>query len=102
MFGPAGATRRPAIDTRKETPRRLRRRTVLNVLRMGHCAPTVMQTLLDASGIDAPWLVKLTPFLKGVLPRPVFDVAASMLGVTTSMLAWRGHSGSTPAKAQKV
>jgi C_GCAxxG_C_C family probable redox protein len=32
---------------------------------MGHCAPTVMQTLLDASGTDATWLVKLAAGLPG-------------------------------------
>lgn len=43
----------------------LRRRSMLNLLRMGHCAPTVMQTLLDASGTEAEWLVKLTAGLPG-------------------------------------
>lgn len=55
----------PAIDTTRETPRRLRTRSLTNLLRMGHCAPTVMQTLLDASDTDAPWLVKLTAGLPG-------------------------------------
>jgi C_GCAxxG_C_C family probable redox protein len=32
---------------------------------MGHCAPTIMQTLLDASATDAQWLVKLTAGLPG-------------------------------------
>jgi hypothetical protein len=31
-----------------------------NLLRMGHWAPTVAKTLLDASEIDVPWPVKLT------------------------------------------
>lgn len=55
----------PAIDTTRETPRRLRTRSLTNLSRMGHCAPTVMQTLLDASNTDAPWLVKLTAGLPG-------------------------------------
>jgi len=53
-----------AIDPRSDA-RALRRRSVANLLRMGHCAPTVMQTLLDASATDAPWLVKLTAGLPG-------------------------------------
>ena len=32
---------------------------------MGHCAPTVMQTVLDASGGEPEWLVKLTAGLPG-------------------------------------
>lgn len=43
----------------------LRRRSLSNLLRMGHCAPTVMQTMLDASGTDAGWLVVLTAGLPG-------------------------------------
>jgi hypothetical protein len=36
-----------------------------NLLRMGHCAPTIMQTMLDVSETDAQWLVKLTAGLPG-------------------------------------
>ena len=43
----------------------LGRRSVGNLLRMGHCAPTVMQTVLDASNTDAKWLVRLTAGLPG-------------------------------------
>jgi C_GCAxxG_C_C family probable redox protein len=32
---------------------------------MGHCAPTVMKTVLDAYRADAPWLVKLAAGLPG-------------------------------------
>lgn len=47
-------------------PRRaLRRRGVENVSRMGHCAPTVMKTLLDVSGAEATWLVELAAALPG-------------------------------------
>jgi C_GCAxxG_C_C family probable redox protein len=38
---------------------------VSNLLRMGHCAPTVMQTMLDASDSEANWLVLLTAGLPG-------------------------------------
>jgi len=43
----------------------LRRRSVGNLLRMGHCAPTVMKTLLDASGSTERWPVLLTAGLPG-------------------------------------
>lgn len=32
---------------------------------MGHCAPSILQTLLDASGMEAEWLIKLTAGLPG-------------------------------------
>jgi C_GCAxxG_C_C family probable redox protein len=46
-------------------PAELRRRSVANLLRMGHCAPSVMQTVVDASASEAEWLVKLTAGLPG-------------------------------------
>lgn len=46
-------------------PRKLRKRSVANLLRMGHCAPSVMQTVVDASASEAAWLVKLTAGLPG-------------------------------------
>ena len=46
-------------------PTELRNRSVANLLRMGHCAPTVMQTVVDASASEATWLVKLTAGLPG-------------------------------------
>jgi hypothetical protein len=43
----------------------LRRRSLRNLLCMGHCAPTVMQTMLDASDAESTWLVILTAGLPG-------------------------------------
>ena len=43
----------------------LRKRSVGNLLRMGHCAPSVMRTLLEASDTEADWLVLLTAGLPG-------------------------------------
>lgn len=39
-----------------------------------------------------PWLVKFTPFLKGVLPRFLSDGLADLMGVTTGMKSWSGHA----------
>ena len=47
------------------SPEQLRKRSVNNLLRMGHCAPTVMQTMLDASDAEAKWLVLLLAGLPG-------------------------------------
>lgn len=38
-----------------------------------------------------PWLVKLTPMLKGLLPTPIFDTISDILGATGSMKNWVGH-----------
>jgi hypothetical protein len=46
-------------------PAELRKMGVGNLLRMGHCAPTVMQTVVDASADEAKWLVRLTAGLPG-------------------------------------
>ncbi len=43
----------------------LRRQAVINLIHMGHCAPTVMQTLLDVSGARKEWLVKLSAGMPG-------------------------------------
>lgn len=43
----------------------LRKKSLGNLLRMGHCAPTVMQTMLDASDAESTWLVTLTAGLPG-------------------------------------
>ena len=62
--------------------RTLRRRSVSNLLRMGHCAPTVMQTLLDASETEAQWLVKLT----AGLPGGIGNTGAECGGVTAPLV----------------
>jgi C_GCAxxG_C_C family probable redox protein len=42
-----------------------RRRGLANLLRMGHCAPTVMQTILDVSSTQKEWLVRLSAGMPG-------------------------------------
>jgi C_GCAxxG_C_C family probable redox protein len=62
---PAATPPGPALQADAASARALRRRGTGHLLRMGHCAPSVMQTLLDASGTRAPWLVKLVAGLPG-------------------------------------
>jgi all-trans-retinol dehydrogenase (NAD+) len=38
-----------------------------------------------------PWLVKITPFSKGVLPPAWFRRTCDWLGITRSMTTWHGH-----------
>ena len=55
----------PGEDLALTSAATLRRRSVGNLLRMGHCAPTVMKTLLDVSGSTERWPVLLTAGLPG-------------------------------------
>jgi len=41
--------------------------------------------------IKTPWIVKITPFLKGVLPRFLYDLIYYLFGVDKSMIDWRGR-----------
>jgi hypothetical protein len=41
--------------------------------------------------VRMPFLVKLTPALRGMLPLPVFDVIASLLGVYKTMETFKGR-----------
>ncbi|HEY3450653.1 MAG TPA: C-GCAxxG-C-C family (seleno)protein [Myxococcales bacterium] len=63
-------------------PSKLRRRSLANVLAVGHCAPTVMKTLLDGAGADAPWLVALV----AGLPGGIGDSGAECGGITAPLV----------------
>jgi C_GCAxxG_C_C family probable redox protein len=54
-----------SLDLSVASAPRLRRRGLANILRMGHCAPSIMQAMLDVSETDAGWLVKLMAGLPG-------------------------------------
>lgn len=54
-------------------------------------AKTVAAVLANRPVVRLPWLVKVTPFLKGTSPFRIFYRVAAVLGVNTSMLHWRGH-----------
>jgi hypothetical protein len=60
---------------------RIRSRSLSNLSRMGHCAPTVMQTLLDLSGTRSPWLVRLA----AGLPGGIGNTGAECGGITASL-----------------
>ncbi len=72
----AGA--RAPLGTRLLTPERVAALTLRAVLR-------------NRLYVRAPWLVQLTPFLRGVLPFRQFARVAALFGVNTSMMAWRGR-----------
>jgi hypothetical protein len=53
-----------------------RRRSFGNLLRMGHCAPTAMQTLLDITSQEQEWLVKLSAGMPGGIGNTGFECGA--------------------------
>jgi hypothetical protein len=59
-----------------------RRRGFSNMLKMGHCAPTVMQTLLDLGNNKEEWLVKMTAGLPGGIGSTGFECG----GVTAPLI----------------
>ncbi|NMC36885.1 MAG: C_GCAxxG_C_C family protein [Bacteroidales bacterium] len=67
-------------------------RTLNNYYRMGHCAPTVMQTLVDVSRTDYPGLVLYTGAMSGGIAGPGMEC-----GVLTAPLIYMGYKNKTPA-----
>jgi hypothetical protein len=53
-----------------------RRRTFGNLLKMGHCAPTSMQSILDISSQEQEWLVRLSAGMPGGIGNTGFECGA--------------------------
>jgi short-subunit dehydrogenase len=56
----------------------------------------VRGVLRDRGYVRTPWLVKVAPVLRGVLPHRAFNAVNGLFGGTTAMDAWTGH-GAAPA-----
>ncbi|ABC82076.1 SDR family NAD(P)-dependent oxidoreductase [Anaeromyxobacter dehalogenans] len=57
----------------------------------------------DRVFVRTPWLVKLVPFLNGVLPTGLADVLSTALGAAGSMEQWTGRAAKVPeAPARRV
>lgn len=52
---------------------------------------TVRAVLKNRELVMTPWVVSLGPTLKGILPRPLFDLTARLFGAPSSMAAWKGR-----------
>ena len=61
----------PILSNR--TKRIYRRRGLSNLLKMGHCAPAVMQTLLDLGNTKEEWLVRMCAGLPGGIGNTGFE-----------------------------
>jgi hypothetical protein len=53
-----------------------------------------------------PWMVKITPLLRELLPMALYDKVSRFFGADTSMAQWTGHArkaeSNTDAEAQPV
>jgi hypothetical protein len=66
-----------------------RGRGLSNLFRMGHCAPTVMQTILDVSSTQKEWLVRLSAGMPGGIANTGFECGA----VTSPLVVLGVHGG---------
>ncbi len=60
-----------------------------NLLKMGHCAPAVMQTLLDLGNIKEEWLVRMTAGLPGGIGNTGFECG----GITSPLIQFGLENG---------
>lgn len=69
---------KPPLFTRMLTPERL--------------ANLVTRAVLsNKRSVLVPWLVRMTPPLKGILPASLFNMISGTLGATSSMTKWKGR-----------
>jgi short-subunit dehydrogenase len=47
-----------------------------------------------------PWMVKITPLLRELLPTALYDRISHLFGADTSMTQWTGHNGDDQPKAE--
>ena len=58
------------------------RYALANLIRMGHCAPTVMQSILDISSTEKEWLVRLSAGMPGGIGNTGFECG----GITSPLV----------------
>jgi C_GCAxxG_C_C family probable redox protein len=85
-------TSAPSFACDAETARRFRNRGLANLLRMGHCAPSIMQAMLDVFEIDAQSLVKL---MAG-MPGGIGNTGGECGGVTAPLVVLGLRHGEEP------
>jgi len=71
-----------ALVLSNRTKRMYRRRGLSNLLKMGHCAPAVMQTILDLGNSKEEWLVRMTAGLPGGIGNTGFECG----GITSPLI----------------
>ncbi len=75
--------------------------TLNNYLRMGHCAPSIMQTLLDINGISNPDMVLCSGALAGGIAGP--DTECGVLTAPLMFISYRNENPETiPEKIKLI
>ena len=88
QINPEKSTRiSPILSNR--TKRMYRRRGLANLLKMGHCAPSVMQTLQDLGSTKQEWVVKMTAGLPGGIGNTGFECG----GITSPLIQFGLENG---------
>src|SRR4030067_3601154 len=65
------------------------RYALANLIKMGHCAPTVMKTILDISSTEKEWLVRLSAGMPGGIGNTGFECG----GITSPLVLLGTHFG---------
>jgi C_GCAxxG_C_C family probable redox protein len=76
-------------DMSYSTKMMYRRRGFSNLLKMGHCAPAVMQTLQDLGNTKEEWLVRMTAGLPGGIGNTGFECG----GITSPLIQFGMEHG---------
>jgi hypothetical protein len=71
-----------------------RRRGLVNLLKMGHCAPAVMQSLLAPGAGQEEWLVRMTAGLPGGIGSTGFECG----GITSPLIRFGLEHGLRPGR----
>ena len=65
------------------------RYALANLIHMGHCAPTVMKTILDITSTEKEWLVRLSAGMPGGIGNTGFECG----GITSPLVLMGTHFG---------
>ncbi len=70
-----------------------------NILEPDFIAEKVVQAVeRNRIHVLEPWMVKITPLLRELLPTALYDRISHLFGADTSMAQWTGHDGNTESK----
>jgi short-subunit dehydrogenase len=73
-----------------------------NVLEPDYLAEKIVHAVeRDRIYVLEPFMVKLTPLLRDLLPTALYDKLSHLFGADTSMLHWKGHTGEAKSEPQE-
>ena len=73
-----------------------------NVLDPDYLAEKIVHAVeRDRIYVLEPFMVKLTPLLRDLLPTALYDKLSHLFGADTSMMHWKGHAGEATAEPEE-